>query len=349
MRPSTLTEITGRFLTIRHSFDSSDPSLPPTIIGDIAGVEVDDVAGPAKITIKGPAHPSELARDLEYRFYGRWSTYKHKGSYGRAKGNEKQFHFNSFVRLAPASREAIIGYLKSHGEGYGLGKQRATRLYEIFGSDAVAIARTDPERTARELTKSGLTYRLDKAQQLSHSLAEDHATEPIKLDLTGLVTGRGFPKSIVNLIIQKWGNKAAMIVRRDPYRLLTFPGCGFKRCDAMYLDLGLDPARLKRQALCAWYSLHQNTDGHTWFPWKVIDAYLRANISGTGVKVERAIELAVRAKRLMEVRTAGVVGGIVGNSGDFNQGEGMAMAGFRWFAEYEKAVNEMEILERVMG
>lgn len=334
-----LQEITGRFLTVRHCFESSDPSQPPCIVGDIAGVEHE----PAKVAIKGPANPNELAKDVEYRFYGRWTTYKAKGGYGRAKGNQRQFAFNSFVRLAPASREAIIGYLCQHGVGLGLGKQRAVRLWELFGAEAVAVARTDPEKTARELTRAGLSFRIDKAQLLASSLAEDHAIEAIKLDLTGLVTGRGFPKSIVNSIIQKWGNKAAMIVRRDPYRLLEFAGCGFKRCDAMYLDLGLDPSRLKRQALCAWYALHQNTDGHTWFSWKVIDAYLRANISGAGVKVERAIELAVRARKVMEVRT-GEGGGIVS---DVSQGGDDA--GVRWFAEYEKARNEMEIVERVMG
>lgn len=334
-----LQEITGRFLSIRHSFDSSDPSQPPTIIGDIAGVQ-DHPGRNGKVTIKGPAHPHELAKDLEYRFYGKWSTYKHKGSYGRAKGNEQQFHFNSFVRLAPATREAIIGYLCAHGAGFGLGKQRASRLWELFGGEAVGIARTDPERTARELTRAGLSYRVENAEKLAASLEEDHATEAIKLDLTGLVTGRGFPKSIVNSVIQKWGNKAAMIVRRDPYRLLAFPGCGFKKCDAMYLDLGHDPSRLKRQALCAWYALSSNTDGHTWFSWKVIDAYLRANISGAGVKVERAILLATRAKIMMEVRTAGVGGPIVSQE-DVGQS--------RWFAEWDKAKNEMEIMERVLG
>lgn len=331
-----LQEITGRFITIRHRFESADPAQSPTIIGDIA-FQADETGTknghPGRVTIKGVANPTELAKDLEYRFYGSWTQYKNK----RTRLNEKQFRFNSFVRLAPATREAIIGYLCSHGTGFGLGKQRATRLYELFGADAVAIARTDPERTARELTGAGLSYRIEKAQQLAASLQEDHATEAIKLDLTGLVTGRGFPKTIVNAVIQKWGNKAAMIVRRDPYRLLTFPGCGFKRCDSMYLDMGHDPARLKRQALCAWYALHQNTDGHTWFAWKVIDAYLRSNISGAEVKVERAIELAVRAKKIMEVRTAGVNGGII-QGGDI-----------RWFAEYEKGVNEMEIMERVLG
>lgn len=339
---SKLQEITGRFIQIRHNFPAPDPSQPPTIIGDIH-YSHDETGGHngqskpnGKVTIKGPANPSELSKDLEYRFYGSWTHYFNK----HQRKNERQFRFNSFVRLAPATREAIIGYLCSHGTGLGLGKQRAGMLYQLFGGEAVTVARTDPERTARELTKNGLLYRVEQAQLLSSSLAEDHAIEAIKLDLTGLVTGRGFPKSIVNTIIQEWGNKAAMIVRRDPYRLLKFSGCGFKRCDTMYLDLGHDPARLKRQALCAWYSLASNTDGHTWFSWKVIDGYLRANIAGAGVRVERAIELAVRAKKVMEVRTS-PEGSIV------SQGSEQGL--IRWFAEYEKAVNEMEIMERVLG
>jgi len=326
-RPMTqLLEITGRYLATRYSFDSADPSQPPTIIADIHSPETS-----GKICVKGAAAPHELSKDLDYRFYGSWTNYfnKHK------RKNERQFRFNSFVRLQPAGREAIIGYLIQHGSGFGLGKQRATRLWELFGSEAVTIARTDPERTASELTRSGLSYRAANAHLLAESLESDHATEAIKLDLTGLVTGRGFPRTIINTVIQEWGNKAATIVRRDPYRLLKFGGCGFKKCDSMYLDLGHNPARLKRQALCAWYSLAQNTEGHTWFGWRVPDAYLRSNISGAGVKVERALELAVRAKLIMEVRTKGPSGPI-SQDGDV-----------RWFAEYEKAMKEMEIAERV--
>lgn len=327
-------EITGRFVENKFVFASSFGEEPPTIIADIncngRGNNPPDANG--RVVVKGQAEPEELTKGLDYRFYGHWTNYFNK----RERKNERQFRFNSFVRLQPAGREAIIGYLVNHGAGLGLGRQRATKLWEQFGEDAVTIARTEPARVSEFLTSQSLFYRIGNAEQLAAALQRDEATEAIKLDLTGLLNGRGFPRTITQNCIQKWGNKAAQIIRRDPYRLMTFAGCGFKKCDSMYLDLGLNPHRLKRQAICAWYSINRDNDGHTWFSRKVPDAFLRANIGGTGVKVDRAIELAVRGKLLAEIRTKGQDGPIS------QEGE------TAWYAEYHKAENERTIARAVV-
>jgi len=312
-----LQEITGKYLRTRFRFENDS--------GDVVIAEINCPKEGRNVSAKGPADPEQLTAGLHYRFFGKWTQYK----------GEQQFSFNSFVALAPVDRESIITYLSIHGAGHGLGKVRAAKLCDEFGQEAVRVARTQPEKVAEYLTSVGYRYKVDAANGLASTLAKGEAKEQIKLDLVTLLSGRGFPKSIVDTIIQEWGNRGAMIVRRNPYRLMKFAGCGFKRCDAMYLDLGLPAGRLKRQALCAWYSLAQNTDGHTWFSWKVIDAYLRTNIGAAKVQVERAIELAVRARLIMEVRTVGVDGALSA-SGDA-----------RWFAEWEKAVSELQICERV--
>jgi hypothetical protein len=331
---TTSLEITGQFIENRFVFAPTNPLDPPAIIADIhcngRGSNPADCNG--KIAVKGSAFPDDFTKGLDYRFYGHFTNYFNK----RTKKNERQFKFNSFVRLEPVSREAVIGYLINHGAGLGLGRQRAVKLWELFGEDCLTIARTDHRRVSEALTAAGLFFRPGNALMLANSLNEDHATEQIKLDLTGLLNGRGFPKSLINTLIQTWGNKAASMVRRDPFKLLRFAGCGFKKCDAMYLDLGLNPSRLKRQALCAWYAIDRDTDGHTWYGWKVIDAFLRANIAGAEVKVERAIELATRGELLAVVHAD--ANGAIKDGGEV-----------RWFAEWSKAENERTICERVMG
>lgn len=331
MAHSSLVEITGKYIRERHRFSNDTGDV---IVGDIncqPGMEADESNLTSKIpsgniSIKGPAEMGQLTTGIHYRWFGRWTKYK----------GENQFSFNTFVELAPIDRDSVIAYLSSHGAGHGLGKVRASKLWEEFGQDAVRIARTEPQRISDFLSRSGFRFKLDNATAMSLTLAANELTENIKLDLTTLLGGRGFPKSIVDTITQEWGNCGAKIVRRNPYRLLKFAGCGFKRCDAMYLDLGLNPVRLKRQALCAWYSLEQNTDGHTWYGWKVPAAYLKANISAAGVDFEKAMELGTRSHHLDELQT-------VGESGPISQGGDV-----RWFANARHAKNERDIAEVIV-
>jgi len=322
----SLVEITGRFITERFRFESRDPSEYDTIIADI---HIDGTDG--ETTIKGRANVDELTSNMQYRFFGKWSNYKNT----RTGKTEKQFHFNSFVRVAPVGREAIIAYLCHHGRICGgIGKVRAAALYDAFGVDAVEVARTDPDRVSEALAAARLYYQPGKAVMLQRSLQEEHSTEAIKLDLITLLDGRGFPKSLTDTVIAKWGNKAANIIRRDPFKLLKFKSCGFKRCDSMWIDLGLNPARLKRQALCAWYSIDRDTDGHTWFNWKTPDALLQANVAGYDLR--KALSLAVRAKLLAEIRTDG------------ESGPMSARGECCWYALYENAKNERDIADAVL-
>lgn len=317
-------EITGKFLRDRYRFagDNGDTVIAEVHCGD-----------DGRATVKGIAGIDDLIAGVTYRFFGKWTNYKNK----RTGMSERQFSFTSFVGLAPIDRDAIIGYLASHGAGHGLGKVRAARLWELLGEDAVRIARTDPTRVVAELKSVGLRFSELNATNLAASLQADEAVEAIKLDLTSLITGRGFPRNLVNVLIQTWGNRAATILRRNPYRLLKFGGCGFKRCDSMYLDLGLNPARLKRQAVCAWHSIDRDNDGHTWHSRNVPDAFLRTHIGGAGPNVERALELATRAKLIAEVRTVGPDGPISEN-GDY-----------RWFADYKQAAYERQLSERILN
>lgn len=282
-------EITGRFLAERFRFENVNGDV---IIGEVK--PVNDTQERRALTIKGPAEQYELQQGLEYRFFGRWSKFTNK----RTGKQEDQFAFNSFCETTPVTKEAIVAYLAHHGAGNRIGKARAAKIYDQFGQESVAIARTDPQRVYDALFAAGQFVELGKLQVLASRLKETESTEAIKLDLITLLTGRGLPKQITSLVIKKWGNRAAQIIRRDPYRLMVFAGCGFKRCDSMYLDLGLDPSRLKRQTLCAWYSMSRDTDGHTWFPQKVPAAFLKANISGAGLREEKALQLGVRGKLL---------------------------------------------------
>lgn len=314
-----LEEITGIYITERHRFSNDGGDV---IIATIR-MEGGDANQREPVVIKGPAEYDELTSQLSYRFYGRWTEYKNK----RTGDTERQFAFQTFVRQAPHGRAGIIRYLQS-APNIGLG--RATVLWDKFNSDAVRILREQPDVAAAAI---GGGFSVLKADDAAAYLREESAMESCTIDLIDLLGGRGFPKSVAKSIVKRWGNRAAGIVRRNPYLLMAFRGCGFKKTDNMYLDLGLPPAKLKRQALSAWYSLASDTEGHTWYPIEVAVNGIKANVGGVELQPEKALALAKRAEFISTLRTdrQGKVGGQPTDGGRL------------WVAEGKKARSEASV------
>ena len=320
-----LCEITGIYVREFQRWDSIamirvEPSNPTGLV-EVMGERIND------LTVRVDCDPDELKEDLEYRFVGQWRDHP---KYGR------QFHANSFTLVQPHTRHGIITYLVRAGEGLRFGPVRAAALYDHWGQETVAKCRTEPGEVCRVLAERRLKFDHAGAVNLQARLGEDAATEATTLELLDLLTGRGFPRATVREAIRAWGANAAAVVRRDPYKLMRFRGCGFKRCDAMWLELGLPPGRLKRQALAAWYAIARDTEGHTWYPVSVAVKGIVANVGGADLTPEPALELARRAGMLAEVQTESVSGPLV------------AGGQVRWVAEGRKAKHEMEIAEIVV-
>lgn len=277
-------ELTAIFERERLRFENADGD---TIIGEARPVN-GEVGEP--IAIKGKAERDELQQHLSYRFYGHWTEYHNKRT-GRL---ERQFSFKTFVASQPHGRAGIITYLKKAGEGHNIGQATSVQLWEKFGPDAVRILRESPEVVAAAIKRLSL----EDCQAAAKWLKEKQDLEDCTIELASLFDGRGFPKSLPSAVVKVFGNKAADLIKRDPYRLMHFRGCGFRRCDALYLELGLDPARLRRQAFCAWYTVASNTDGHTWFPAQFAASGVQAMVGGAKARPARAIKLATRICKL---------------------------------------------------
>lgn len=279
-------EVTGTFLRERFVFESGDSR---TIIADVQTAD-------GSLTIKGDGAEGEFVPGLEYRFYGHFTEYHNR----KSGQNERQFRFSTYVVNEPATSEGIVAYLKQCD---GIGPATAWAMWERYQSDAVRMLREEPEAVSREISR----FKLEKARSASEYLKAFESIEKTKIDLIGLLNGRNFPKKTVDRAIQKWGSAAAAVIRRDPHYLMTFRGCGFLGTDKMYTSIGLNPFRLKRQALCAWYSIARDRDGHTWFNSSLTKQAIRSAISGDEVRVDDAIELALRAKSLSARSENGVL------------------------------------------
>jgi len=320
-----LEEITARYLRERMRFENADGD---TIIAE-AWMNSDTNAA---VTIKGQADIDELRADQTYRFYGRWQNYKNK----RSGLNEKQFHFQSFVADKPHGREGVVSYLVAAGEGLGFGTQRAVKCWEAFGADAVRTCREEPATVADALRAAKLRTDLTVLEKVAANLEAKATLENCTLDLMDLLNGRGFPKGTPRAAIRQWGNTAANRIRRNPYVLMALHGCGFKKTDALYLDLKLPAAAIRRQGYSAWYAIARDTEGHTWFPINTAEMGIRGNIGGARVELEKAMTLARRLGAIHEIRTAGSHGPV---SVRPRETPGL----FRWIAEGSKSANESDL------
>lgn len=299
----------------------------------VNGSRLPDVDG--WLTIKGECDPEDLERAGRYRFYGRFSSYRNR----RTGQEEKQFDFQTFCVALTHDKEGIIEYLVRAGRGNGLGKATATKAWEKYGTDAVRIIREDPT-LLMELSKS---IRREEAITIGDVLRQQAATEDATIELTNLLAGRGFPKTTAKKAIKEWGNRAAEIIRRDPYALMNFRGCGFKLCDALWIELGLNPHRLRRQALCAWYSIASQSEGHTWYPVEYVANAVRQAIGGTNANPVRAIKLATRLGRL----SPNHYGALAAARTDGDGGPIVSESGRVWLAEGKRAAAEDDLARMV--
>lgn len=324
-----LSELTGIFIREFQRWDSvAMCRVEPTNGAGEVGSMMDKLD---EVVVKIECDQDELKTDLEYRFVGTWRNHPR---YGR------QFHASSFTLVQPHTRQGIITYLVRAGEGLRFGPSRAAALYDHWGQETVAKCRTEPGEVCRVLADRKLRFDHSAAVNLQARLGDDAAMEATTLELLDLLTGRGFPRGTVREAIREWGANAAAVVRRDPYKLMRFRGCGYKRTDAMYMELGLPPGRLKRQALAAWYAIARDSEGHTWYPIGVAVKGIVANVGGADLTPEPALRLARLGRVLSEIRTCrkAIVRGAGLDPGEYDQ---------RWLAERLKADHEKEIAEIV--
>lgn len=255
-----------------------------------------------------------------YRFYGEWRNYRNR----HTNRDEKQFHWQTFVPAKPHSRAGVVAYLE---QAPNIGRILAGRLFDRFGGKAVDILADQPE------VASAAVDRLsdEAAAEASVWLKREESLRDCTIELVELLEGRGFPKVTVKAAVKEFGNRAADIIKANPYTVMRFRGCGFKRADALYLDLGHPAGKLKRQALCAWHHVARGGEGDTWLYRRAVEVGLAGAIAGADVKVDQAIELATRSGMLAVQWTAGADGPM-----DWD-------GTHCWIAEGKKARNEAKL------
>ncbi len=274
-------------------------SFSPTLIdrtkrelcGIVAQVVYHDPSGgffTAKLrtgeSVVGNVDENGLDPGTTYRFLGRWTEHARYGP---------QFQFDSLVEDTPADRAGVVQYLARMVRS--ITQAKAERLYDAYGEETIAVLRGDAVRVAEDGFMSPWA-----AAEVAKQLTALHATERTTIDLFSLFAGKGFPRTAIKQCVGRFGARAAQIVRADPFKMLTadIAGVGFRRADKLYLELGLPPARLKRQMLAAWSALHDDSNGHTWSIEGAARKAILAAVGAGAARFKDAIAMGIRARWL---------------------------------------------------
>ena len=84
----------------------------------------------------------------------------------------------------------------------------------------------------------------------------------------------------------------------NPYLLLEYSGVGFRRCDALWLDLGRPTGRIKRQVYYLKDAIETQANGSVWIDASKTSALLAGAVPMATTNPTKAIRLGVRSGML---------------------------------------------------
>jgi exodeoxyribonuclease V alpha subunit len=168
----------------------------------------------------------------------------------------RQFRSTGFLQGLPRTLEGLELYLAQAGIP-GVGRATAERIVDHFGVSALQVLSETPERLTEV---EGIGPK--KVEAIQTRWATDHEGAALTVRLRGL----GLSPRVVQRIRERYGEQAAAVVSREPYRLAEeVAGVGFRTADALAREQGIpadDPARVRAAAL---YALDRaENDGHVY-------------------------------------------------------------------------------------
>lgn len=210
-----------------------------------------------------------------------------------------QIQADGIVRVEPRTEKGIVKYLREVLAG--MTEPIARRMWTRFRERTPEVIRQNP----MTLVDEGLTHE-GQVRAWSNTLNHMAAVQETYLSLSSLFAGRRMPRGLISDCIGRWGTRAAEVIRTDPYILLTLGhSVGFARTDALYLEMGGNPHRLKRQTLYLIHLIRTNRVGHTWLRATDLGNELATELQkrgSTAPRVVDAIKLGLRVGRLAKHR-----------------------------------------------
>ncbi len=203
----------------------------------------------------------------------------------------EQFKAEVLLALEPNTIEGLARYLGS-GIIPGVGPVYARRIVDAFGLDSVKVLDHQPERL-REV--SGLGQR--RIEQIKSGWASQRAVSSIMM----LLSTHGASPQLALRIYKHYGDRAAAVVQRSPYRLaLEVRGIGFKTADRIARSLGIAGDHPERAQAGAMHELGALIEqGNTYAPREELAARAAAMLEIDESHVQAAIDSLWASERVV--------------------------------------------------
>ncbi len=191
---------------------------------------------------------ASLSEQVEGAFVALEGTWEEHPVHGR------QFRAAGMLQGTPQTLKGMALYLASSGVR-GVGEALAGRIVHAFGLQTPRVLAESPERLV-EVEGIGPT----RAKAIRQAWVRDEAGRALVMTLRGL----GLTPRIVERIRQRFGDRALMVVQREPYLLAEqITGIGFRTADALARQQGLAPDHPDRVKAAVVHSARRAADdGH---------------------------------------------------------------------------------------
>jgi exodeoxyribonuclease V alpha subunit len=203
----------------------------------------------------------------------------------------EQFRAEGLVPLLPSTLEGLERYLGS-GLIPGVGPAFARRIVGAFGIESLAVLDHHPERL-REVPGMGGR----RIEQVRRAWSEQRATSGVMT----LLQAHGASAQLAVRIVKHYGERAAAIVEKSPYRLaLEVRGIGFKTADRLARALGIAGDHPERVQAGVLHELEALTNtGHAYAPRAAFVERASEMLEVGSTHVEAGIEALWASERLV--------------------------------------------------
>jgi exodeoxyribonuclease V alpha subunit len=203
----------------------------------------------------------------------------------------EQFRADGLVPLLPSTLDGLTRYLGS-GLIPGVGPAFARRIVDSFGMESLDVLDHHPERL-REVPGMGER----RIEQVRRAWSDQRATTGVMT----LLQAHGASAQLAMRIVKHYGERAAAIVEKSPYRLaLEVRGIGFKTADRLARSLGIAGDHPERVQAGVVHELEALTSaGHAYAPRNAFAARAAELLEVGEEHVQAAIEALWAGERVV--------------------------------------------------
>lgn len=258
----------------RVTFENADTGFRVVRLGRLSGLAdeagMEDARSLRTLTVVGVMPP--LKKGIGVRVSGQWERHPRHGH---------RLKLGSLVVVTPQTLSGIENYLAS-GVVEGIGPVSAARIVKYFGHQTLQVLDSESHRLT-EVPGLGKV----RVKKMREMWRQHRAHSNLLLALQA----SGAPSSLASKIIAHFGERAAAVVERNPYRLaIEVSGIGFRTADEIARSAGLsqdDPERVQAGLL---HELRSARDsGHCYLSDELLIARSAQTLSVDSTSVEQEL------------------------------------------------------------